>query len=250
MADRMQRLQHEGPGPGGDGPVGPGPSSPIFNAPAAVSWMAVFTIACHVVFLFLPPAAQIRVAWYGAVSPHKLLSGEGGVVVALAPLVGHMLLHGGWLHLFFNMIWLMAFGAPVARRLDAERPVGAGSASFVFIGFYLACGVAGALSYVALHPDAKTLLIGASGGVSGLLGGLVRFAFRPAYASPAEFSRLTDRPVLAWSGAIIALNGLAAVFGSGLFGGDGSAIAWESHIGGYLFGLLAFPVFARFARGG
>lgn len=240
------RFQQQGPGLRGGGPADQS-RAPIFNAPPVVSWLALFIIACHVGYLVLPEAMKVRVAWYGAVSPQRFLQGDGGPLVMLAPLVGHMLLHGGWLHLLLNTVWLMAFGAPVARRLGAEPPRGAG-ASATFLVFFVLSGVAGAISYIAVHPDDTTMMIGASGGVSGLLGGLVRFAFRSPFAPPGGFAGLFDRSVLTWTGAIIALNILAGFFGSSLAGGD-SDIAWESHIGGYLFGLLTFPAFARPARG-
>lgn len=242
----MKRFGEQGPGLRGEDQGDPSHAR-IFNAPSVVSWLALFIIACHVAYLVLPEAMKVRVAWYGAVSPQRFLHGEGGLLAMLAPLVGHMLLHGGWLHLLFNTIWLMAFGAPVARRLGAERPRAGAGGSAIFVLFFILSGVAGAISYIAVHPDETTMMIGASGGVSGLLGGLVRFAFRSPFAPPGGFAGLFDRSVLTWTGAIIALNILAGFFGSGLAGAD-TDIAWESHIGGYLFGLLTFPVFARLTR--
>lgn len=241
----MKGFGEQGPGLRGEGQADPSHAR-VFNAPSVVSWLALFIIACHVAYLVLPEAMKIRVVWYGAVSPRRFLQGEGGLFAMLAPLVGHMLLHDGWLHLLFNTIWLMAFGAPVARRLGAERPRGPGP-SATFVVFFVLSGVAGAISYIAVHPGETTMMIGASGGVSGLLGGLVRFALSPRAARTGGFAGLFDRSVLTWTGAIIALNVLAGFFGSSL-AGAGADIAWESHIGGYLFGLLTFPVFARLAR--
>lgn len=215
---------------------------PVFNAPPVVSWLAVFIIACHVVFILLPAGAQIRISAFAALSPREFLTGEAGALQRMAPLVGHMLLHGGWLHLGLNCVWLMAFGAPVARRLGAEFAAGAVRASSLFLAFFILSGVAGALFYVALHPGDRTMLIGASGGVSGLLGGLVRFAFRPPGA-PGDVSGLFDKPVIAWTLAVIGINLALGVFGAGPAGG-GADIAWEAHIGGYFFGLLTFPLFA------
>lgn len=245
--EQFERQQH-GLG-GGQGDAGPG-ASRIFTAPAVVSWLAVFIIAAYVAYLLSPPGLQSWIAWHGAVSPQRILHGQGGLVERLAPLVTHMLLHGGWMHLFFNTIWLMAFGAPVARRLGAEDPRTASRASVVFILLFILSGMVGAVAYIALHPGDTTLLIGASGGVFGLLGGLVRFAFRRPPALPGAFSGLFEKSVVVWTIAIFALNAIAGVFGSGLVGGDGAPIAWEAHIGGYLFGLLTFPFFAKLSRGG
>lgn len=238
-------MQQQGPQLHGGVPHGPA-RAPIFTAPAVVSRLALVIVASHVIFIVLPAAAQDWLAWRGAVSPQRFLSGQGGPLSMAAPLVSHMFLHGGWLHLMFNSIWLMAFGAPVARRMGAEHGAGAVGASLLFVVFFALSGVFGALTYIALHPNDTTLLIGASGGVSGLLGGLVRFAFRRFPATPGDFSGLFDRPVIAWTVTVVSLNVAMAFVGAGLTGG--ADIAWEAHIGGYFFGLLTFPLFARRRR--
>ena len=123
------------------------------------------------------------------------------------------------------------------------------SAASLFLTFYLLSGIAGALTFVAGHTDEITLLVGASGGVSGLLGGVVRFAFnRSTLFGPenATMSPLTAPSVIAWSTVIIVMNVGVGIFGGGLAGG--ANIAWEAHIGGYLFGLLTYPFFERIAR--
>jgi membrane associated rhomboid family serine protease len=247
MAGRMKEFPGNEPTARGDRPEARG-SAPVFNAPPVVSWLAVFIIACHVVFLLLPAGMQMRVSVYAGLSPHDFLTGGEGPLRRFAPLVGHMLLHGGWLHLAFNCMWLMAFGAPVARRLGADLPYGAARASILFLLLFTLSGVVGALFYVALHPGDTTMLIGASGGVSGLLGGLVRFAFRRPPAAPGDVSGLFEKPVVAWTAAVVGLNLAMGVFGADL-SGDGADIAWEAHIGGYFFGLLTFPLFARRRRG-
>ena len=88
-------------------------------------------------------------------------------------------------------------------------------------------------------------LIGASGGVSGLLGGLVRFAFHRPLSRPSTAKGvlpLTDRSVLIWSAVVVAMNASIAIFGAGVGAQEGD-IAWQAHVGGYLFGLAAFPLF-------
>lgn len=246
MAGRMNEFPGNQPTVRVDRPETPS-SGPVFIAPPVVSWLAVFIIACFIVYLLLPARLQFWVSYYGALSPHRFLAADVGPLRRLAPLVGHLLLHGGWLHLAFNCMWLMAFGAPVARRMGAELPVGAVGASIRFLLFFTLSGIAGALFYVALHPGDTTMLIGASGGVSGLLGGLVRVAFRQPPAAPGDVSGLFDKPVVAWTVAVVALNLALGVFGAGFSGG--ADIAWEAHIGGYFFGLLTFPLFAGRRRG-
>ena len=163
----------------------------------------------------------------------------------------------GWLrtgshHIATQVDNLLAFGAPVARRMGAEyalQSFAALCAAGVFLTFYLLSGAVGALTFTLFHMNETTLLVGASGGVSGLLGAVVRFAFNRTSLFGPEASRvspLNSPSVLAWSAFVIVTNIAIGIYGAALTGG--ASIAWEAHIGGYLFGLLAYPVFERLAR--
>ena len=147
-----------------------------------------------------------------------------------------------------NSVWLLAFGSAIARRIG----------SFRFLLFYFFCGVVGALLHVALYGGSLVPVVGASGAISGLMGGAVRFVFlaggplgglggqRGASSAPrAQMSigaALRDRRVLLFVSVWIALN---AFFGiSGLTPSGGVAdIAWIAHLGGFLAGLLFFGIF-------
>ena len=231
------------------------PSNRIFNAPAVIVYTALFIIGCFVLTI-LAPQPMIRLIEYtGAVSPERFLAGpeaNGGLLSMLSPLISHMFFHGSILHIGFNMIWFLAFGTPIARRMGAIAGQGFAGiyASSIFLTFFLLSGVAGALAFIFVHPNDSTLMIGASGGVSGLLGGLVRFAFNgTSLLGPehARISRLASRPVLLWTSIIVILNVSTGLIGGPLAGG--ASIAWEAHLGGYFFGLLTYPFFERAARG-
>lgn len=75
-------------------------------------------------------------------------------------LVASMFLHGGWLHIAGNMLCLWLFGDNVEDRLGHGR----------FLIFYLLCGVAAAMTHVALNTLSVTPTIGASGAISGVMG--------------------------------------------------------------------------------
>ncbi len=146
------------------------------------------------------------------------------------------MLHATAAHLLFNLIWLVVFGTPVARRFGSF---------WRFFAFFMLCGAAGGAFFSLFHLSDPTLLIGASGGITGLLGGLVRFAFHRPLSKPVSAKgvlALTDRSVLTWSAIVIAMNASIAIFGPGVGAGDAD-IAWQAHVGGYLFGLVAFPLF-------
>ena len=110
--------------------------------------------------------------------------------------VTYSLLHGGWAHLAINMIWLAAFGSPLANRLGAAR----------FVLFWVATSIAAAALHYVLHMTDQSPLVGASGAISGMMGAAARFGFRidrvfrPSgfrRAGPADFRRVCARA--AWS---------------------------------------------------
>ncbi|MBB5518790.1 rhomboid family intramembrane serine protease [Amphiplicatus metriothermophilus] len=226
----------------------------ILNAPPVVTALLIALGAAFAALWLAPVAALARVDWLFALSPRRFLDGAngyGGLAGAIVPLATHMFVHANFAHLALNGLWLLAFGAPVAARLraavaaGANRPATPWTGAGRFLALFILSGVAGALVYIAAHPRETAILVGASGGVSGLLGALVRFALRPAPrpdAAPALYARLTSRSVLVWSAVIIALN-LALGFLAPALGLSRGGIAWEAHIGGYLFALIAFPLF-------
>jgi membrane associated rhomboid family serine protease len=161
-------------------------------------------------------------------------------------LVTYALLHGSWTHLVVNGIWLLAFGAPVARRLGATR-------FFALLAFTAICG---ALMHFAAHPDGVEPLIGASAAVSGAMAAATRFVFQPGaplgpfplqgengYLLRALSLRETfsDRRALIFLAVWFGVNFISGVMSPNFMGGD--SIAWEAHLGGFLGGLLAFQFF-------
>jgi membrane associated rhomboid family serine protease len=147
----------------------------------------------------------------------------------------HMFLHAGFAHLAINMLVLLAFGTPVEQRLGPGR----------FLGLYFASGLVAAVTHVLLNLDSPYPMIGASGAISGLLGGAVLFAFD--HRSPVL--RQQVRLHLGSRGRIFAVSWVVIniVFGIIGLGGlaEGGVIAWEAHLGGFFAGLLLMPLFDR-----
>jgi membrane associated rhomboid family serine protease len=147
-------------------------------------------------------------------------------------LFSHIFLHGGWAHLILNATALLAFGTPVARLF------GSGAAGALrFLLFFLACGVLGGLTFWALHPGGETPLVGASGAISGLMGGAARLFERPGRLG-APFGRAALSFVVPW----VVMNLLIAAAGLAL--GPALPIAWQAHLGGLAAGLFAVGLFA------
>jgi membrane associated rhomboid family serine protease len=165
-------------------------------------------------------------------------------------------LHGSWAHVVVNCIWLVAFGPPIARRCGPLR----------FLGFFVLTSIAGALAHWALSPFDFNPMIGASAADSGLMAAAARFIFQPgaplggprgfsaSLARPGAYGRaaslrevFTDRRALLFIGIWMATN---IIFGAGArtLGASDAPVAWVAHIGGFVAGLIAFPLFDRGAR--
>ena len=233
---------------------GPAASPRILNAPAVVLWTTGAIVAIYIGIALLPRHVALQVEYVLGLTPGKFTAGpeaNGGVIGMIRPLFSSMLVHGSVPHIAMNSLWLLAFGAPVASRLGAaqdERGPGSISGAAIFLVFFALSGAFAALFFTAFHARDYTLLVGASGGISGLLGALVRFALRkPTYFTPGEQSLLPlfHPTVLAAAAVIILLNASILVFGGQI---GGASIAWEAHIGGFLFGLVTFPVFDKWAK--
>jgi membrane associated rhomboid family serine protease len=148
-----------------------------------------------------------------------------------------MALHGDWAHVGINSLWLLAFGPIVARRFGAP----------LFLLFFLACGIAGAVLFLAFDWGGSNPVVGASAAISGLMGAGIRLLPRHfSWAQPGEapMAPLLSRQVLSFSAVWVVLNAVVGTLGLGLVP-EGQAIAWQAHLGGYFAGLLLASAFDR-----
>jgi membrane associated rhomboid family serine protease len=143
-----------------------------------------------------------------------------------------MFLHGGWAHLGGNMLYLWTFGDNVERRLGPVR----------FLVFYLVCGVAAALAHVAFNAHSSVPTVGASGAISGVLGGyLVLF--------PRNQVRVLTRGGIATVPAIMVLGlwiviQLLSSLGSITDTRETSGVAYLAHVGGFVAGVVLVKILA------
>jgi membrane associated rhomboid family serine protease len=148
-----------------------------------------------------------------------------------------MFLHGGWLHIAGNMLYLWIFGNNVEDTLGHGR----------YLIFYLACGVAAAMAQTAVGPGSPIPMVGASGAVSGVLGAYL-LLFPHAHVTTliilGFFFRLVQIPAVIVLGFWIVLQVLN---GLGSFGASGG-VAFFAHIGGFVAGLGLLFVLRRRAR--
>lgn len=221
---------------------------PMFNVPRGVLVVIGLMAALHVLLSLLPTDWESRLMLALAFIPARY-SGyaqaiPGGEIAGVTSFVTYALVHGDLFHLAINAAWLIAFGGAVENRIGTMR----------FLLFSAFCAVAGAMTFLAYNPGLMAPMVGASGAVSGLMGGTMRFlfgaidrgGFRLLRESPREVplmplgQAIRDRRVLLVTGAFLLANLLAAF---GLGGVSAGGIAWEAHVGGYFAGLLSFGFF-------
>lgn len=216
-------------------------ATPIVNRALAVANVVVFAAQ-----LFLGPATERLIQIFGFI-PGRLLHpaayGYSAWEVGIT-LVSSLFLHGGFLHLAGNLIYLRVFGGAIEDALGRTR----------YVFFYLACGAAGSLAHTLVFPASGIPSIGASGSIAGLLGAFL--VLRPharivtlfplvVYWAMAELPAIVFLPV--WFGMQF-FNGflsLQAARGTQEVAG----VAWWAHVGGFVFGVVV-AVMIRVARRG
>jgi membrane associated rhomboid family serine protease len=169
---------------------------------------------------------------WGAVPSKISTSIDAGNYVSQATLgiVTSIFLHGGWLHILGNMLYLWIFGNNVEDRLGR---VG-------FLLFYLVGGIVAALTQVAIDPQSTQPLVGASGAIAAALGAyIVLFpgARLLSLVFLGFFYQLLNVPALIILGFWFVLQ---LISGFGSLGGDTASggVAFFAHIGGFAFGMV------------
>lgn len=214
---------------------------PVFNLPFIVTAAVVVCVAVHLIRVYALSAGQnYLVMLHGAFFPVRYSGGYDLDLFAFTSPFTSSLMHASWLHLGLNMVWLVAFGSPLANRIGPLR----------FVLFWAVCVIGSLALHFVSKPDDLVPVVGASGAISGMMGAAARFGFRIDRSSgEAGFAgpRMTLMQTLMHKQAVIFLGvwlliNLAAGAGLDLSGSDGS-IAWEAHIGGMLTGLLLIGLF-------
>lgn len=162
-----------------------------------------------------------------------------GTAGNLFSLLSYMFLHGGFMHILFNMWSLWIFGDNVEDRLGPLR----------YLGFYLAAGLLSGLSHMVLNMGSQAPTIGASGAVAGVMGAY--FILHPG----AKILTLIPIIIIPWIMQIPAFVFLGIWFllqfisAAGSHGGA-TGIAWWAHIGGFIGGMVLLKVVDRVPSAG
>jgi membrane associated rhomboid family serine protease len=199
--------------------------------PKVVTGLAAFLAAIYLVQKLIGGAANENLVFSLGVTP-ELFQMRPWPENFLA-LLGHMFLHGHIVHLAFNAMFLLQIGEPLAFRLSEAR--GERGGALRFFGLFVLTGLAGGVLYFLLEPHSPQPMIGASGGASGLFGAYLvaaRPTWRESLADP-----LVRRSAFWFLLVNVGLAAFARVAGV-------LPIAWEAHLGGFLAGLVLYPLIA------
>jgi membrane associated rhomboid family serine protease len=186
-----------------------------------------------IVFLFeasQPPGAlQSFIQAWGVVPREYTLGHDIAPTIPLpfwSTLITSMFLHGGWMHLGGNMLYLWIFGDNLEKTMGSAR----------FLAFYLTCGIAAGLAHILVSGGSSVPTVGASGAISGVLGGyLVLFPHnRVRVLTRGGIMSVPAIVVLGFWIVIQLINGLGSLAVRTETGG----VAYMAHVGGFVAGLV------------
>lgn len=209
--------------------------------PTSISpYVTVITIVlCALVFLWelSLTGAEEKLIYAFSVIPAALLRTQHlPPELALIPpeltLVTSMFLHGGWMHLLGNMLYLWIFGNNVEDAMGHVR----------FILFYIVCGVIAALVHVWTNPASPIPTLGASGAISGVLGAyllLYPHARVMVFIPLGLLSRAVYLPAV----MVLGFWFVFQIINSVVVSSEGGGVAWGAHIGGFIAGMVLIPIF-------
>lgn len=176
--------------------------------------IALFLVINIPLFLFVDAGTRLEIYYYfGFVPGHYTGAAQGTPLAFFAPLT-YLFIHGGWMHLAFNTVMMLAMGMFTETTFGAKR----------MAIFFVVSGLSGAVLYLLLNPYSTAPVIGASGGISGLFGITFITLYQMGRLGPA--GRYGIWPLVAFW--------IFLITGIGLVSGD---IAWQAHLGGFLGGL-------------
>jgi membrane associated rhomboid family serine protease len=206
-----------------------------------VSWTIIgINILVFLYQVSLPPAGEEAIVYSLGMIPARLfgymeLLPELAVTPPWITVLTSMFMHGGWLHLGSNMLYLWIFGDNIEDSMGHVR----------FLAFYLLCGAAAALAQGVVDPDSAIPMVGASGAIAGVLGGYILLhpgATVRVLIFLGFFITMVHVPALLVLGVWFALQlfaGLATPMT------EGGGVAFFAHIGGFVAGLVLVSLFKR-----
>ena len=211
------------------------------NDHSGVAFVTIGLVVLNVLVWLLEISQPSEAALQSFVEAWGVVPREYSMRTDLAPaipapywttLLTSMFIHGGWGHLGGNMLFLWIFGDNIEHRVGHLR----------FLIFYLVCGIAAGLAHIVFNSGSAIPTVGASGAISGILGGyLLLFPRNRVYVM--TWGGVAAVPAVMMLGLWILLqfiNGFGTVADTPETGG----VAYLAHIGGFIAGMVLAPIFA------
>lgn len=189
----------------------------------SVSVVTYGLIALNLLFFFVEMSGGEPFIQRWSVVPRRLVGDPGGDFVTVFT---SMFMHGGWMHLLGNMLYLWIFGDNVEDNFGHLK----------FLIFYLLCGIAATVAQVAVNANSNVPNLGASGAISGVLGAYI-LLFPKGQVRVLMGRGIVNMPAFVVLGLWILLqfiNGFGSITNSAETGG----VAYMAHVGGFIAGII------------
>ena len=221
--------------------------NPISTTPVVVYALLALNVVIFLYELTLGDEALQQFFNVWAIVPAELTDSFGAESVGAQQewltLISSQFLHGGWLHVGGNMLYLWVFGNNIEDQL--------GSAKFLL--FYLACGVLAGLAQWIINPASTVPTLGASGAIAGIMGAyVIRFPRAKIVTLVPLFIIFTTFriPAIFFLGWWFIQQALYSAMSLGANADVGSGgVAYWAHAGGFIFGAILGPVLGLFSKG-
>ena len=202
----------------------------------------IFIIANIVVYVYQPASEQMIRSFYNTYGliPNNFMQALQGdwqqSLSILQPLFTSLFVHGGFMHLAGNMLFLWVFGDNIEYAV--------GHINYIF--FYIFCGIAATLTQVFIEPNSIIPIVGASGAISGVMGAYVLKYPKNQVTTIFIifiFIKIIKMPAIYLLGFWFLFQVLQGYFSLGqeTLGG----VAWFAHIGGFLSGIIFVNIFKK-----
>jgi len=204
---------------------------PRRHFPLVTITIIAINVVVYLYQIMLPERELSRLVWQMGIVPLRVVSHLS--LPAALTFITAMFMHGGFLHIFGNMLYLYIFGDNVEDVL--------GHVLYAIV--YLLFGIGASLAQIAVAPRSNIPTIGASGAIAGVLGAY--FVFFPRarvqyLVTLGYFVRFVELPALIALGGWFILQFLSGLFSLGI--GQVGGVAWFAHIGGFALGLAGGAV--------
>ena len=217
--------------------------NPISTTPVVVYILIAINITVFFHQLSLGEQLEAFFQLY-AVIPQELTASLAGTppdqpVPELFTLVSSQFLHGGWLHIGFNMLYLWIFGNNVEDSLGHSK----------FIIFYLVCGVLAGLTHWFFGMQSPVPTLGASGAIAGVMGAYVIKYPKAQILTllPLGFFITTIRiPAIFFLGFWFLQQAISSFASLSMLDNSGGGVAYLAHAGGFVFGIVLGPMMGLF----